>query len=105
MHNLHVLGHFFTVCKLIIHMHDIIGATNIQFQEQIEVILAIKILLISLVLKFAFNNFLTLIPPYFVLKLSSAFTSAVYIQVHLKLDFIMEASTMNPDQTALKGAV
>ena len=29
------------------------------------------------------------------------FTSAAYIQVPLRLDFIMEANTMNPDQTAL----
>ena len=26
--------------------------------------------------------------------------SAAYIQVHFRLDFIMEANTMNPDQTA-----
>ena len=34
----------------------------------------------------------------FVLKMSAA-----YIQVHLRLDFFMEASNMNPDQTAPKG--
>ena len=28
--------------------------------------------------------------------------SATYIQVHFRLDFIMEANTMNPDQTAPK---
>ena len=28
------------------------------------------------------------------------FPSAVYIQVHLRLDFIMETNTMNPDLTA-----
>ena len=38
---------------------------------------------------------------YFGLKMLSAFTSAVYnIQVHFRLDFIMEANTLNPDQTA-----
>ena len=31
--------------------------------------------------------------------------SAAFIQVHLRLVFIMEANTMNPDQTAPKGAV
>ena len=31
--------------------------------------------------------------------------SAAYIQVHFRLDFIMEAITMNPDQIAPKGAV
>ena len=31
----------------------------------------------------------------------SAFTSAAYVQVQFRLDFIMEANTMNPDdQTA-----
>ena len=30
------------------------------------------------------------------------FTSVAYIQKHLKPDFIMEANTMNPDQTAPK---
>ena len=34
------------------------------------------------------------------MKMSSSFTSAAYIIVHSKLDFIMEADTMNPDQTA-----
>ena len=34
----------------------------------------------------------------------SAFTSAVYIQVHFRLDFIIEANTMNPDQTAPLGS-
>ena len=33
------------------------------------------------------------------LKVLSTFTSAVYIQVHLRLDFFMEANSMNPDQT------
>ena len=33
---------------------------------------------------------------FFVLKMS-AFTSAAYIQVHCRLDFIMETNTMNPD--------
>ena len=32
--------------------------------------------------------------------MSSALTSAAYIQVHFRLDSIMEANTMNPDQTA-----
>ena len=36
--------------------------------------------------------------------MSSAFTSAAYIQVHFRLDFIMEANTMDPDQTAPLGA-
>ena len=34
----------------------------------------------------------------FVLKMSSAFTSDAYIQVHFRLDFFMEANNMNPDQ-------
>ena len=38
----------------------------------------------------------------FILKILSAFTSAAYIQVQFRLDFIMEANTMNPDQTASK---
>ena len=43
---------------------------------------------------------------YFVLKmLSTFFSSAAYIQVHLRLGFIMEANNMNPDQTAPLGAV
>ena len=33
------------------------------------------------------------------------FMPAAYIQVHFRLDFIIEANTMNPDQTAPKGAV
>ena len=41
----------------------------------------------------------------FVLKMLSAFTSATYIHVHVKLDFFMEANTMNLDQTAPLGAV
>ena len=32
-------------------------------------------------------------------------TSAAYIQVHFRLDFFMEANTINPDQTAPNGAV
>ena len=31
--------------------------------------------------------------------------SAAYIQEHFRLDFIMEVITMNPDQSAPKGAV
>ena len=31
-------------------------------------------------------------------------TSAAYIQVYFKKDFIMEANTMNPDQTAPVGS-
>ena len=31
-------------------------------------------------------------------------SSAANIQVHLRLDFIMETNSMNPDQTAPKGA-
>ena len=34
------------------------------------------------------------------MKLLSAFMFAAYIQVHVRLDVIMEANTMNPDQTA-----
>ena len=45
------------------------------------------------------------LPLFFVLKLSSAFYIAAYIQVHVRLDFIMEANTMYPDQTAPLGAV
>ena len=33
------------------------------------------------------------------------FTSAAYIQVHFRLNFIMEATTMNPDQTPPMEAV
>ena len=33
------------------------------------------------------------------------YVSAAYIQVHFRLDFIMEVNTMNPDQTAPFGAV
>ena len=32
----------------------------------------------------------------------SALTPAACFQVHFRLDFIMEANTMNPDQTAPK---
>ena len=41
----------------------------------------------------------------FVLKMLSAFHLAAYIQVHFRLDFIMETFTMNPDQTAPLAAV
>ena len=34
--------------------------------------------------------------------MSSAFTSAAYIQVHFRPDLFMEANNINPDQTALK---
>ena len=33
------------------------------------------------------------------------FKSAAYIQVHFRLDFIIEANTMNPNQTAPFGIV
>ena len=33
----------------------------------------------------------------FVLKILSAFVSAAYIQVHFRLDLIMEANTMNSE--------
>ena len=33
------------------------------------------------------------------------FTSAAYIQVHFRLDFIMEANTLNPNQMAPLRAV
>ena len=32
--------------------------------------------------------------------MASAFWSAAYIQVYFRLNFVMEANTMNPDQTA-----
>ena len=32
-------------------------------------------------------------------------TSSAYTHVHFRLDLIMEANTMNPDQTAPLGAV
>ena len=35
----------------------------------------------------------------------SDFISTAYIQIHFRLIFIMEAFTMNPDQTVSKGAV
>ena len=39
-------------------------------------------------------------------KCNLLFKSVVYIQVHFRLDFVMEANTMNPDQTAAQmGAV
>ena len=38
---------------------------------------------------------------FFVLKMSIFFTSPSFIQSHFRLDFIMEANTMNPNQTAL----
>ena len=43
----------------------------------------------------------------FVLKMLSAFYVRAHIQVHFRLDFFhgLEASNMNPDQTAPKGAV
>ena len=34
----------------------------------------------------------------FSLKMLSAFTSVIYIQVHFRLDFFMEANNMSPDQ-------
>ena len=37
--------------------------------------------------------------------LSVFFTSAAYIQMHLRLLLIMEANIMYPDQTAPKGAL
>ena len=40
----------------------------------------------------------------FVLKMLSAFTSAAYTQVLFRLDFILEANTMNTDQTAPHGS-
>ena len=41
----------------------------------------------------------------FLLEMSPPFTSAAYFQVQFRLDFIMGANTMNPEQTAPKGAV
>ena len=40
------------------------------------------------------------LPIFFSLKLCLLFTSAAYIQVYFRLDFIMDANTMNPDHTA-----
>ena len=45
------------------------------------------------------------INPYPTSKFDSAFTSAAYTQVHFRLDFIMNAYIMDPDRTALLGAV
>ena len=51
-------------------------------------------------------TFVSTICPYptifFVMKMSSAFYLCCisYIQVHFRLDFIMETNIMNPDQTA-----
>ena len=45
---------------------------------------------------------------FFIPKLSAFYVclpSAAYIQVYLRQDFIMEANTKDPDQTASKGAV
>ena len=36
------------------------------------------------------------------MKMCLFFMSAAYIQVHFRLDFVMEANTMSPDQTACK---
>ena len=38
-------------------------------------------------------------------KLCLLFMPAAFFQVHIKLDFFMDANTMNPDQTAPFGAV
>ena len=40
-----------------------------------------------------------ILPIYIVMKILSAYT----IQMHFRLDFILEVNTMNPDQTASKG--
>ena len=37
--------------------------------------------------------------------MSAFYIYATYIQVHFRLDFIMKANTMNPDQAAHLGAV
>ena len=43
----------------------------------------------------------TLIPLFFfVLKMMSAFMTAAYIQVHFRQDIFMQATNMNPEQTA-----
>ena len=34
---------------------------------------------------------------FFVLKMSVFFRSATYIEVHFRLDFVIESNTMNPD--------
>ena len=41
----------------------------------------------------------------FQLEMLPPFTSAAYFQVQFRLDFIMGANTMNPEQTAPKRAV
>ena len=46
-----------------------------------------------------------ILPNCFVLKCCLLFMSAAYIQVYFRLDFIVEANTMNPDQTATKKVV
>ena len=48
------------------------------------------------------QNMLTLIQPiFFVLKMFAFYVCCIYIQVHLRLDFIMAANTLNPDQGAV----
>ena len=37
--------------------------------------------------------------------LSAIYACCIYIQVHFRLYFIMEANTMNPDQTAPFGVI
>ena len=56
----------------------------------------------SVFLEYSFKHKIFLNPyraNIFVQKMS-AFTSAAYTVVHFRLDFIMDAKTMNPDQTA-----
>ena len=53
-----------------------------------------------------FQLILTFIPPIFFLEKDVCFvTSAAYIQVHFRLDFIMEANTLNPVQTAPRSSL
>ena len=50
-----------------------------------------------------FSTFTITCQFYFVLKINKLhllYTSAAITLVHFRLDFIMEANTMNPDQTA-----
>ena len=50
-------------------------------------------------------NVINLLPAenFFVLKMSSALTSAAYNQVHLRLDFFMKANNMSPDHNSPLG--
>ena len=49
------------------------------------------------------NTVLTLIPPIHVLFCHE--NVVCFLRLHFRQDFIMEANTVSPDQTALLGAV